>query len=96
VRCIFRSASAGDYEERITLWRARSSAKAIAAAEKEAKDYCKVLTLKYVGLAQSYKMFDVPEQGAEVFSLIRRSSLKPNAYLDRFFDTGAEIQGRIT
>jgi hypothetical protein len=41
-----------------------------------------------------YALSDDPaESGVEVFSLIRRSKLSPEAYLDRFFDTGAEFQG---
>jgi|GEM_PF-5333624 len=33
--------------------------------------------------------------GAEVFSLIRRSELSPDAYLDSFFSTGSELEQSI-
>ena len=35
---------------------------------------------------------DSLEHGAEVFSLLRESSLQPGDYLEAFFDTGAERQ----
>jgi pentatricopeptide repeat protein len=47
-------------------------------------------------LAQGYAMVDEPEHAAEVFSLMRDSDLATDAYLDRFFDTGDERQGRST
>jgi hypothetical protein len=104
VRCVFRLGRApddgcppgsNDYEERITLWLAPSLKVAIRRAEKEARRYASAVDEapgRYLGLAQAYWMFDAPQDGAEVFSLIRRSSLKPNRYLDTFFDTGTELQ----
>jgi hypothetical protein len=95
VRCIFRAGEA--YEERITLWRAASLDDAIERAEAEARTYAAELLPDpdaYVGLAQAYALADPPGDGAEVFSLIRDSPLEPEAYLDRFFDTGDERQGR--
>jgi hypothetical protein len=35
------------------------------------------------------------ESGLEVFSLIRESDLSPKEYVDRFFDTGTEHQGKV-
>lgn len=35
------------------------------------------------------------EFGVEVFSLIRDSPLAPKDYLDQFFDTGTEHQGKV-
>jgi hypothetical protein len=81
-----------DYDERITLWRADSAEAAIALAEAEAEAHAEMLECDYTGLAQSYLCAADPGQGVEVFSLIRRSRLKPGAYLDRFFDTGDEFQ----
>ncbi len=80
------------YEERITFWRAASAEGAIAFAEGEANGYATVLESEYVGLAQSYRLADTPGNGAELFSLIRRSALGAGAYVDKFFDTGAEYQ----
>ena len=34
-----------------------------------------------------------PSEAAEVFSLMRDSNLEPDAYVDRFFNTGRERQG---
>jgi hypothetical protein len=104
VRCVFRSGwpepspddpPGHDYEERITLWRASSAEEAIAKAEAEAQDYASTIEeapSEFLGLSQSYELFDNPEDGAEVFSLIRRSVLNPEDYLTAFFDTGDERQ----
>jgi hypothetical protein len=102
VRCVFRSnwpASARpedghQYEERITIWRARSADEAIVKAEAEARAYAALIEeapSEYLGFAQSYEVSDSPDQeGAEVFSLIRDSTLEASDYLDAFFDTGRE------
>jgi hypothetical protein len=41
---------------------------------------------------QSYRLSSGPSDGGEVFSLIRRSELAADRYLDTFFDTGSELQ----
>jgi hypothetical protein len=101
VRCIFRSGwpppeSAGRaYEERITLWRATSFNDAIERAEVEAHEYASAISDRpdrYLELAQAYLLDDEPGDGAEIFSLIRLSDLKPKAYLKRHFATGTERQ----
>ena len=107
VRCVFRAtgnppwcplnlaADESAYEERITLWRAASFEEAVERAEDEARDYAHSIdgdSLEYTGFAQAFHLFEDPADGAEVFSLIRRSALEPDAYVDRFFDTGAECQ----
>ena len=79
-----------DYEERVTIWHAASAEEAIELAEQEALDYAADLECEYAGLAQSYAMADDLEHGAEVFSLIRRSTLEVDDYVTRFFDTGRE------
>ncbi|GIE38008.1 hypothetical protein Alo02nite_09060 [Actinoplanes lobatus] len=50
---------------------------------------------EYLGLAQVYSLSDEPGHGAEIFSLLRGSTLEPGAYLDAFFDTGHERQGAV-
>ncbi len=99
VRCVFRSAWAETseglppgvhlYEERVTLWQATSLEEAIALAEAEALEYADEDD-DYLDLAQAFKLFDDPSSGAEVFSLMRSSTLEPDEYLDTFFDTGDE------
>jgi hypothetical protein len=99
VRCLFRHGG-GHYEERITVWPARTLDDAIQQAEEEAGEYVDGLDCEYVGLAQAYgpvmtRAIDEArslEAGIEVFSLIRDSELAPRDYIDRFFDTGAERQ----
>jgi hypothetical protein len=99
VRCVFRvgpGLRGRSYEERLTLWRAESFDQAIILAEAEALGYAAEKTdTVFAGLAQAYRMFDAPEHGAEVFSLIRDSELNPQAYLTAFFDTGQERQGDV-
>lgn len=54
--------------------------------------YAHLLSVRYLGLAQAYRLADEPGDGAEVFSLVRKSDLDDKAYLDAFFDTGTERQ----
>ena len=100
VRCAFASPTWTDedgtyttYEERITLWRASSAEEAIEKAEAEAERYAAGIDetpVVSLGLAQCFHLFDEPEDGAEIFSLMRDSELDPDDYVDAFFDTGAE------
>lgn len=99
VRCVFRvgpDPRDQSYEERLTLWRAESFDQAITLAEAEALGYAAEQTdTTFAGLAQAYRMFDAPEHGAEIFSLIRDSELTRQAYLTAYFDTGQERQGDV-
>ena len=89
------------YEERITAWNADSIEAAIDLAEKEAKEYADD---GYDGdealdLFQGYWLFDETNliaDGTEVFSLLRESDLEPVSYINQFFDTGYERQGRYS
>jgi hypothetical protein len=93
VRCIFKATDRPAYEERITLWHADSIDSAIQMAEDEANHYSQGSGFQHVGLAQAYDTgIDALENASEVFSLIRKSSLSPTEYIDRFFDTGKEVQ----
>ena len=91
VRCIIQLAN-GDYEERVTVWKAEDADAALARAEDETIAYADDIDGQYLGLAQAYELFDEPGDGAEVFSLVRSSDLEPDDYLDTFFDTGGENQ----
>jgi hypothetical protein len=100
VRCVFQWTSYEDkpYEERITLWRAKSIEEAIGFAESEAADYAvSGNELTYLGFAQAYALDEDIElsSGSEVFSLLRRSELPPEEYLDNFFDTSEEHEKNI-
>lgn len=97
VRCVFGSVGDAEdemtYEERITLWQAGSADEAIERAEAEAIAYAASIDevpVTYLGLAQCFHLFDSPEDGAEVFSLMRDSDLEPDDYLDTYFDSGDE------
>jgi hypothetical protein len=95
VRCVFRWIDHGNqpYEERITLWRAASAAQAVELAGREARDYARDNGVEHLRFAQAYALTgDRITQGTEVFSLLRDSDLKPETYLDTFFDTGNEHQ----
>jgi hypothetical protein len=86
------------YEERITLWLAASAEEAIERAEVEALEYAGSIEESpgtYLGIAQSYRLVDAPADGAEVFSLMRSSTLEPGEYVDAFFDTGTERQETV-
>jgi hypothetical protein len=97
VRSLFEhgpaDAGVASYEERITVWRARSFDEAIELAEAEAAGYAAGLEgVTDLGLVQAYALPEPPGQGAEVFSLVRDSGLAADDYVDQFFDTGAERQ----
>lgn len=96
VRCIFLWAPRADqkakylYEERITLWRAESIDHAIELAEEEAEAYATDGDA-FLHFLQAYALYDeILASGVEAFSLLRESDLEPDAYIDAFFDTGAE------
>ncbi len=93
VRSVLHDRGNQAYEERVTLWQAATFDEAIALAEAEAAEHASAFDdVVYVGLAQAYRLPEPPRHGAEVFSLIRASTLAPESYLDMFFDTGAEFQ----
>ena len=91
VRCLFEygAGATHTYEERVTLWRAVSAQEAIGRAEREAEEYVAGTRDTYLGLAQSFHLFEPPADGREVFSLMRVSDLMPDQYLKTFFDTWA-------
>src|SRR5690242_782547 len=89
VRCVFKDLENELYEERITLWKAKDFASAVALAEGEAREYAEAVGgLAYLDFAQAYQLAEEPAHGSEVFSLVRESSLEREKYLDTFFDTG--------
>src|SRR3984885_11929356 len=84
------------FEERITLWRARSLDHAIELAEQEAGGYAAENGFEYLHLSQAYAITEGSEigSGTEVFSLLRDSDMAPDDYLNSFFSTCREhIQG---
>lgn len=94
VRCVFQWTGweGAPFEERLTLWRAESLDNAIEMAEAEAEQYAEANGLEYLRLAQAYALTPgiEPDNGVEVFSLLRDSDLPPANYLTAFFDTGRE------
>lgn len=102
VRCVFAFGdddSTRYYEERVTLWHADSFHAAVEMAEHDATEYAEMLDAEYVGLAQAYHLAipDRPlESGDEVFSLMRRSTLRTDDYVHQFFATGEEHERPLT
>jgi hypothetical protein len=80
------------YEEQVTIWRSPSFEEAEARAHRAASELAEILEARLLPLAQIYRLADVPGDGAEVFSLLRKSALGPADYLSTFFDTGYERQ----
>ncbi len=80
------------YEERITLWDVQSHDDAVERATAEVSEYASTPEdSEVLEFVQTFHLFEPPESGREVFSLIRRSTLEPSDYLDRFFSTGDEL-----
>lgn len=95
VRCVFAitpGEAIATYEERVTVWRADDVDDAISQAESEAEEYADGIDAEYLGLAQAYVMADDLVAGAEVFSLMRDSTMTPDQYAASYFATGAERQ----
>jgi hypothetical protein len=85
------------FEERVVLFQAPDFASAIARAEQENAQYVEALERgEVLDLYQAYELFDDPQDGTEIFSLIRSSSLDAKTYLDTFFDTGSEHEGTVS
>jgi hypothetical protein len=76
------------YEERITLWQAVDADEAIAKASRAADNYAAEGGFQRVDYVTSYEMFDVPDEGSEVWSLVRDSWLPPEEYVERFVIEG--------
>ncbi len=80
----------------ITVWRASSFEDAIAKAEDDGDEYAATLGLIRTDLVQAYRIADELEEGGEIFSLMRTSSLSVPGYLDHYFDDGSEHQKLIS
>lgn len=79
------------FEERITLWRARSDEDARRQAEEESESYAGLVGAAHVTVAQAFCLSDdQPGQGSEVFLLRRDSDLSAEGYVRRFVVTGSE------
>ena len=59
-------------------------------AEQEGDEYVDAVGGELFPLAQAIKPFDEPGDGAERFSLVRRSQLEAEERLDRHRDTGTQ------
>ncbi|MEO2013024.1 MAG: DUF4288 domain-containing protein [Fuerstiella sp.] len=96
VRLVYRLAdsAAAAFEERILIVRADDSDSAIARAEDISQENYESETTIYTDCAVAFHIFHNNSDGlgdsVEVFSLIRKSDLSVNEYLDRFHDTGNE------
>src|SRR5512141_3282241 len=91
VRCVYRLLPPIDrYVERITVWRATSFPEVLALAEHDAQDCAAREGLEYLGFADAFQMPQAPEDGIELFSLMRDSDLDAVDYVVRVFATGGE------
>ena len=96
VRLVYRhlSMKKPSYEERVLIVRAENFEAAIESAERLSRDNYESKTTIYTGYAMAFNIIDEDGpalgDGVEVFSLMRRSELDADDYLDRFYDTGAE------
>jgi len=86
------------FEERVVLFRATDCDDAIAKAEAEAEEYCRVISgTEYLGFVDVYTVgVDAIGHGTEVYSLMRDSDLSNKEYLDHFYDDGKERRRMVT
>lgn len=78
------------YEERITIWKAESFEEAIEMASLEAQEYAENHHGMYLGFCQAFEMYNDPQDGAEVYSIMREDDREPETYIDGMYDTGRE------
>jgi hypothetical protein len=80
------------YEERVVLVRAKSLDDAIQQGEREARRYASERSnCQYIEFINVFKLTtDALEPGTEVYSLMRRSTLSPSDFLDRYYNDGTE------
>ena len=100
-KCVFRhtdlSAESDGfvYEERVVVVQATSFDDAIAKAELEAQRYG-ADGIEYLGFIDVYHLAAAALGDCiEVYSLMRSSTLPPTAYLNAFYDTGAEHSKKV-
>jgi hypothetical protein len=99
VKCLFlhkdlkRRNGKNNFEERILLVKALSFEEAIAKAENEAADYCKVLeNVEYLNFCNAFHLFESRiKDKTEVYSLITASDLNKEEYIEKYHDTGGEM-----
>ncbi|HKX29804.1 MAG TPA: DUF4288 domain-containing protein [Blastocatellia bacterium] len=91
-RCVFQHLATERgprqlYEERIVLLKAQSFDEAIQRAEKEAADYCRELEgCIYTDYVDVFHLFEAKiGDGTEIYSIMRRSDLQPEEYLDQYY-----------
>src|SRR6266851_4326641 len=89
VRSLLFDKDNNHYEERTVLVSASSDADALEKAEDGALKYCKeVGGLEYQGYSDSYHIFgEHVGPGTEVFSLIRKTPMSKDDYIERFLDS---------
>ena len=91
------------FEERIVIVYAKDMNEAFLKAEKEFRGYSEILDGEFIAFQQAYQISEnlysiavyddgYPSDIAEVFSLFRVSSLGVDKYINRFFDTGKELE----
>lgn len=73
------------------MWLAIDADEALEMALREGREYAEAVGSEAAGYADCFTLFDTPERGGEVYSLIRRSRLSTFKYVRRFFDTGTEL-----
>lgn len=85
------------YEERIILCSANSEEQASRKAFMEFEKFAEKFGYELLPDIQLFAIENESnsiEDGVEVFSLLRKSSLRKDEYFERFFDTGQECQRR--
>jgi hypothetical protein len=83
------------YEETITIWNSPDAETAMDRARRKGEDVASTVGGRILPFAQSFRLAHFPGDGAEVFSLIRESSLTADRYLETFFWTGHENEDFI-
>ncbi len=101
VRCLFShptrasDAELNLYEERITLWKARSFKEAYAMADADALVYAAEANCIFIRSTDAFHLFENDiRSGAEVWSTMRGSGMSPELYIVTFCDTPRDRKTR--
>ena len=76
------------YEERVVLIHASDEEEALKLAEQEANEYADGLATKFLGYVNIFRMDCTLGSLAEVFSIMRTTTMEEDEFVTHFYDDG--------
>lgn len=93
VKCVYYDSINSLYEDRVTLYRAKTADEAMDKAEIEAREICEALDgYEFTGYIETFHLFDEEfKDGVELYSTLRKSKLSKKQYIKKYIRTGNEV-----